>query len=203
VEALYLKITCTADNGAALYIDDGSTVNFTQGSYVHFSNNLAIEHGGAIYIDLDTHCPGYSFVSQPNNAEVLFIQNSAIKSGNSIYFSIPQLCQLNTNVDDPDSILYLPCQFNYSQSTDKKLHNCTTLNGTPFPIVTSPNELRLYFPNNDGVNISSNSEYNEYIIYDNILGHRVIFTGSVLDYFKKPAESTEFKIKCTDCSNAI
>ncbi|XP_065890933.1 uncharacterized protein [Dysidea avara] len=99
--------------------------------------------------------------------------------------------------------MYLPCQFNYSQSTDGKFHNCTMLNDTGYPIVTSPNELRLYFPNNDGVNISSNSDYNMYAIYNNILGHHVMFAGSVIDYFEKPAESTEFKVKCTDCWNTI
>ena len=189
-----------ADNGAALYINDGSTVAFTEESIVYFIMNSAGEHGGAIYINLDNHCPSNSFV---NTSKVYFSDNNvAIRSGNSMFFKIPKLCQLNTNISDPDSIMYIPCQFNYLQSTTG-FHNCTTLNDTVFPIITSPSELRLYFPNNDGVNISSNSDNNMYVIFDKILGHHVVFSGSVIDYFEKPAEFTEFMVHCTNCPNGI
>ena len=62
----------------------------------------------------------------------------------------------------------------------------TLLNGTVAPIVTSPHELRLYFPFSDGYNIST-SDHNVYFITNNILGHPVKFIGAVFDYFGRPA----------------
>ena len=195
----------TADNGAALYMFQKSVVYFIEGAIVHFVNNLVTHHGGAIFVNPDCICSTQSFqyLNGAEGAAVLFANNSALNSGNSIYFTIPNLCQVNTNISDPDSIMHLPCQFYYSQSTDGELHNCTTLNDTRFPIVTSPHELRLYFPNNDGVIISSISDYNMYVIFSNILGHRVMFTGATFDYFGKPAEPTEFYVKCMDCNHNV
>ena len=83
-----------------------------------------------------------------------FINNSAAIAGNSLYFNIPKSCPVITNVSDPNSILHVPCQFNYSQPVRGKMMQIpcnldyTSLNGTGAPIVTSPHELRLYFPYN-------------------------------------------------------
>ena len=41
----------SADNGAALYIDQGISVTFDGGT-TQFINNSAVEHGGAVYIHL-------------------------------------------------------------------------------------------------------------------------------------------------------
>ena len=101
-------------------------------------------------------------------------------------------------------ILHIPCQFNYSQPVNGKMMNIpcdldyTLLNGTGAPIVTSPHELRLYFPFNDGYNISSTSDHNVYFIKNNILGHPVKFTGAVFDYFGKLANPTQFSIQPID-----
>ena len=67
----------------------------------------------------------------------------------------------------------IPCDLDY-----------TLLNGTGAPIVTTPYELRLYFPFNDGYNISSTSDLNIYFIRNNILGHPVKFAGAIFDYFR-------------------
>jgi len=83
----------------------------------------------------------------------------------------------------------IPCDLNY-----------TSLNGTGSPIVTSPHELRLYFPNNGGVNISSNSDHNIYYIKNNILGHEVKFNGATFDYFGKHSIPSQFSVECVNCS---
>ena len=47
----------TADNGAALFIDQGSSVAIGDEGAVQLINNSAIEHGGAIYLNLVYDCP--------------------------------------------------------------------------------------------------------------------------------------------------
>ena len=124
-------------------------------------------------------------------------------SGNSLYFSVKRFCSINS-----DTLLYVPCHFNYSQPVNGKMMDIpcvldyTLLNSSRAPIVTSPHELRLYFPFNDGYKISSISESAHelckvYFVRNNVLGHPVKFTGIVFDHFSKPAEPTLFSIQLT------
>ena len=90
-------------------------------------------------------------------------------------------------------MMYIPaCDLDY-----------TLLNGTEAPIVTSPHKLRLYFPFNEGYNLSSTSDHNIYFVKNNVLGYPVKFTGNVFDYFGKPAEPTQFDVQCVNCSSSI
>ena len=208
----------TAENGGAIYLDQGSTVTIGNGATVQFIANTATLNGGAIYVDLlcsnledDTNT--FSFETTMNfSAICIFINNSATIAGHSLYFTVPRFCIVNTNASNPDSILHVPCQFNYSQPVNGKMMrnipcavNYTLFNGTGAPIVTSPHELRLYFPYNEGYNISSPSKHNTYFVRNNVLGQEVKFTGVVFDYFGKPTEPTLFNIQLqcsntTDCS---
>ena len=209
----------TAENGGAIYLTQGASVAFVDNTTVWLIANVATLNGGAIYVDLIcSDIYGYSSIINPFkygiiivNSSAIFINNSARIAGNSLYFSVPRFCSVNTNISDIGSILYVPCQFNYSQPVNGKMTNIpceldyTLLNGTGAPIVTSPHELRLYFPFNDGHNISSTSDYNVYFIRNNILGHPVKFTGAVFDYFGKPTEPVLFnmQLQClhaTKCS---
>ena len=138
-----------ADNGAAIYVDEGSAVTMDGSGSVQFINNSAIEYGGAVYINLVYTCPIIPF--SYNNSEVLFINNIAEISGNSLYFNVPAPCNVVRNTSNLDSILYVPCQFNYSQPVNGKMMqhipydlNYTLLIGVGAPIVTSPHELRGY-----------------------------------------------------------
>ena len=187
----------TADNGAALYLDQVIQFNFEYTANIQFINNSAAEYGGAICFHYLYECPKGSFlINLEVDIMVSFINNTAGISGNSWYFYIPTHCEVETNFSNDNSLLYAPCHFNYSQSVNGKiLHipcdlDYTLLNGTGAPIVTSPHELRLFFPFNDGYNISSNSDHNIYFIRNNVLGYPVKFTGNVFDYFGKPAEPT-------------
>ena len=74
-------------------------------------------------------------------------------------------------------MLHIQCDLDY-----------TLLNGTGTPIVTSPHELKLYFPFNDGYNIPNTTDHNIYFIGNNVLRYPVKFTGNVFDYFGNPAE---------------
>ena len=196
----------TAENGGALYLNQGTTVTIDDKATVQFIGNTAILNGGAIYVDL--LCDNFkkdtdTFLHHGDltNLSALFIKNSAMVAGNSLYFSVQRFCSVNTNINNSGTLLYVPCHFNYSQPVNGKMMDIscdldyTLLNGTGAPIVTSPHELRLYFPFNDGYNISSTSDHNVYFIRNNILGHPVKFTGAVFDYFGKPAEPTLFSIQ--------
>ena len=202
-----------ADNGGAIYVEQETNVNIDRNAAVKFIANTANLNGGAIYVDLDCshHTVGYyviinTFRGGSNNAT--FVNNSAKIAGNSIYFNVPRpyifrssICMINTNIHNYQSILHVPCQFNYSQLVNGKMMNIsceldyTVLNGTGAPIVTSPHELRLYFPFSDGYNISSTSDRNVYFIRNNILGREIKFTGAVFDHFEKPTEPTQFNIQ--------
>ena len=211
----------TAENGGAMYLTHGTTVTIEDETTVQFNDNTATVNGGAIYVDLlycnfQTHMNTFLIMNHTDMTSliVMFIKNSALIAGNSLYFSVPKFCSVNTNVSEFGSILYIPCQFNYSQLVNDKMTNIpcnldyTLLNGTGAPIVTSPHDLRLYFPFGNGYNISSTSDGNVYFVRNNILGHPVKYTGAVFDYFGKPTEPVQFKVELhclhdTICSSYI
>ena len=210
----------TAENGGAMYVDQETTVTINDKATVKFIANTAKVNGGAIYVNLvcrHTIAGVYriinTFTGGSNNT--IFINNSARIVDNSLYFNVPRplvihtesrQCSVHTDVNDHMSILHIPCQFKYSQPVNGKMMNIpcdldyTFLNGTGAPIVTSPHELRLYFPFSDGFNISSTSDHNVYFVRNHVLGHPVKFTGEVFDYFGKPTEPTQFNIQL-QCSH--
>ena len=215
-----LFVNNSAENGGAMYLNQESIVTIDDEATVQFIGNTATLNGGAIYMDLlcdnflqNTDIFWYqttlSYETDLTNISVTFINNSAIISGNSLYFSVNRFCStVDMNVNNSLHLLYVPCHFNYYQPVNGKMMDIpcdldyTLLNGTGAPIVTSPHELRLYFPFNDGYITSSASYHNVYFIKNDILGYPVKFTGAVFDYYGKPAEPTLFSIQLK-CSSYI
>ena len=197
----------TAENGGAMYMDQGTTVTMNSAS-VEFISNTARLNGGAIYVNfLCSDLDAINIFSISNFVMCRFINNTATFAGNSLYFNVPRFCSINTNINDSHSILHVPCQFNYSQPVNGTMMqhipcdlDYTLFNGTGAPIVTSPHELKLYFPYNEGYSISNSSNPNTYFIMNNILGQEVKFTGVVFDYFGKPTEPILFNT-LFQCSN--
>ena len=211
----------TAENGGAMYVDQGTTVTINDNATVEIIANTAKVNGGAIYVSLvcrhiynGLYKIINTFSGGSNNA--IFINNSARIVDNSLYFNAPRplmirtmwQCSIHTDVNDKSSILHIPCQFQYSQPINGKMMNIpcdldyTLLNGTGAPIVTSPHELRLYFPFSDGYNTSSTSDHNVYFVRNHVLGHPVKFTGEVFDYFGKPTDPTQFNIQLQCSQNS-
>jgi len=191
----------SADNGAGLYIEQETVVRIADGAVVRFTNNSAEKQGGgAIFVDLIIGCRnhGVTFSQLPNTAHVSFINNKAEFGGNSLYFNVPKSCDMCTNISHVDSILHVPCQFNYLESVNLESTNISCqseLNGTSgASVVTSPHQLRLYGDDIVFDNIS-------YFISNQILGRSVKFDNAVFDYFGKPAEPTQFRSECMDCAN--
>ena len=221
----------TAENGGAMYIEQETTVSIDDGATVQFIANTAKLNGGAIYVSLvcshHTNVGDYIIINTFNsdnrkhnqgNLYVIFTNNSARIADNALYFDVPRSysnnCTIHKTTTDPKSIMYVPCKFNYSQSVNGEMTHISyacgkLLNGTGAPIVTSPHELRLYFPFSDAYIISSISHnYNVYFVRNNILGYEVKFTGAVFDYFGRPTIPTQFNIQLqclqnTECSEYI
>ena len=215
----------TAENGGAMYVDQETTVTIDDEASVKFIANTAKVNGGAIFVNLvcghiynGVYKIINTFESSSNNA--VFINNSAKIVDNALYFNVPRplvihmdsrQCTIKKDVNDRSSILHIPCQFNYSQPVNGKMMNIpcdldyTLLNGTGAPIITSPCELRLYFPFSDGYKISSTSDSNVYFVRNHILGHPVKFTGAVFDYFGKPTEPTQYdmQLQCSQNSECL
>ena len=193
----------TSDNGAALYLNRGASVDIIDKADVQFSNNVVLQNGGAIYVDLIFHCEIKIFlIPISTNYKTQFINNSAGIAGNALFFSVPKACEVDTNINNVNSFMYIPCKFNYYQPVNNTVldipcnFDYTKLNGTGSPIVTTPHQLKLYFPYSVGFMISPDA----YFIKNNILGLQVLFTGAVFDYFGMPTEPTQFNVKCLECS---
>ena len=210
----------TAENGGAIYASQETRMAIEDKAIVTFIANTARRDGGAIYVDLVCCYKTVSSYVLINTFEggrggnAIFINNSARITDNSIYFNVPRPviphCDLGTtNINDPKCILHVPCQFTYSIPVNDKMTNIpcdidyTLLNGTGASIITSPHELRLYFPFSDGVNISSSPDHNIYFVKNNILGHPVKFTGAIFDHFGKPTVPTQFNIQMQCSQNKV
>ena len=188
----------SATNGAAVSIDQTSTILVEYGTNVQFVNNSASSLGGAIFIELNLGCPQNSpiinttYWSPPS--KLMFINNSAGYGPNSIYFSVSKYCHIVTDSSYSNSIMHVPYQFNYSQIINGTLthiptdYDYTSLNVTQFPVVTSPHQLKLY---GDGVLYFNK---NTYFVGNKILGTPVIFQGIVLDYLISQLKYLNFNL---------
>ena len=191
----------SADSGAAFYLNELSTIAIDDGAVVEFTDNSALSHGGAIFVELSFGCnlnhTVFKFLS--DNANVSFIDTADGSYGdNTVYFSVSTYCNINLNYSESNFIMYVPYQFNYSQFINCTLihipanYNYTEYSVNHFPVVTSPHQLKLYGNHVKFVN-------NVYFIGRKVLNKAVVFDGIILDYFGKPTDTTEFHLKCLDC----
>ena len=201
----------TANNGAALYLNQASQV-YIYGTSIQFVNNSAALYGGAIYVDLGIGCTENELVIYCDDCnfdpivflDISFINNLAGYGGNSIYFSISKHCSVNADYSYDASLMHIPYWFNYSQIVDGTLlpiptdYNYTWFNITQFPVVTSPHRLVLYGDNIEP--LENSTTHNAYFIDDKITGGLITFKGVVLDYFNKPTAVSEYHVQCIDCS---
>ena len=178
----------SANNGGALYLESGTQFYFNnedRNVYIKFLDNSAALYGGAMYVDLGSNC-GVLFYSKSSHFDFnsTFTNNTAGISGNSMYFNVHRHCIINLDYNSTNSILYLPYRFNYDMPLSKAL-------------VSSPHSLILYFAEHDGVQTGDNT----YLAKHNILGHRISFNGSAMDYFNHCAVPTQFDVRChQNCS---
>ena len=98
----------TSDNGAALFLDQGSFIDVGDNISIQFTNNSVVEHGGAIYINLVYDCPSPPFHESKvlENSVMSFVNNTAGVSGNSLYFYVSKHCEVESNISNQNSIIY-------------------------------------------------------------------------------------------------
>ena len=183
----------TARSGAAIYIAETSLITVDDTASVHFINNTASLHGGAMYIDL-TNCYDHGIVFRNfTKYDVMsFVGNSAKVSGNSIYFNIPNSCTVNRDIASSDSAAYAPYKFSYNQSS----------NIIGPPITTSPYELNLCSDKCNSTDHSTDRISNSRCEIEKpaMLGEPVYFETALCDYFGVAAEATKFQVNCVNCS---
>ena len=97
---LHLKVNNTfventADNGAAIYLNENSNLNLESSSLAHFIGNTVRFRGGAIYVDFtpdSSSCNPVRSVRTVDEAAISFDSNSASIAGNDIYFNFIESC---------------------------------------------------------------------------------------------------------------
>ena len=166
-----------AQNGAALYLELDSKVNFTQHSQVSFNKNIARRYGGAIYYDItqsSSACRNItSVLAVEENASVGFTNNVAGLAGNSVYFSVSQSC---------DHIIQYDETFSYVS------------NQSVGEFATSPESLTLRFP----AYLPNKTDFSTYYINDIMLGQNIIVPACVLDQHEMPAGPVQFMVQIFD-----
>ena len=167
-----------ADYGAAIYLDYGASIKFDEGSNLTFKESIARRYGGAIFYDISqfsSTCDNeHISILVKDNSTVNFNNNAAGIAGNSIYVNIPQSCNIS-------SLLDMVNDFNYSEPTRD--------------LITSPNELVLYYP---AVLMSNIDSVTVYKLSGIMLGQTINIPACVLDYQSHYAGTVLFQITRID-----
>ena len=171
-----------ATYGAAIYFTDHSSFSLANGTQILFLNNVASMYGGAIYADLRTLCDEQQIVIKSGiNSSVTFTGNIAGLAGKSWYFELNTSCNLTRNLSDPNSLLYYPSSFEY---TDSEFSN---------EISTTLYQLKLLPPANC-TNFISNNSCNEYEISGIMSGQEILIPAHALGYYGNIARPTQVLI---------
>ena len=168
-----------AEYGTAIYLDTGSSIRFDENCVVTFTNNFARTYGGAIYVasrfsSLRESVCNVMPILVNNNSAVSFNSNKASIAGNSIYFSLSQPCNIIALLDAVNA-------FNFSETNGQ--------------VVTSPNQLVLYYP---AILISSTNSIAQYKVSNIMLGQAIAIPACVLDYQNNSAGKVLFQITRVD-----
>ena len=168
--------------GAAIYFTNRSSFSLANGTQILFLNNEATMYGGAIYVDLMTSCDVQQMLIESSiNSSVTFTGNVAGVAGKSWYFELNTSCNLTRNLSDPNSLLYYPSSFKY---TNSKFSN---------EISTTLYQLKLLSPATCTNGISNNG-CNEYEISDIMLGQEILIPAQALGYYGNIARPTQVLI---------
>ena len=189
LEGYVLFMNNLAERGAAMYCNQGSQVYIKEYSTIEFIGNTALQQGGAIYVILSFKCSQNElvFAYLSSTSIVSFANNSAGLAGNSIYFSIPAICDVVRDPNDNNSLVRIPCKFNYTQQPGS----------IGSPVITSPYKIILcstacnLFDNNTNCTISSRI----------MLGQSTGINATVCDYYGNVSDVVQFLIECINCND--
>ena len=163
----------SASRGTGIVIKTESFIKLEKDVTLNFTNNFALQYGGAIYAELPTSTCRSIDINK--RAAVTFRNNSAGISGNSTYFYIPKVC---SDVTDMFRVLHnLHCEGDDSN------------NGSEFSckehMSSTPTNLSL----------------NNFVDTSVMLGEEINIPLKLTDFFGHVAEPTVFSVNCIDCDN--
>ena len=180
--------------GGAIYFTNGSSFGLTNGTQILFANNKASRYGGAIYADLMIPCDVQQFeIKSVINCSVTFTDNVGILAGKSWYFALNTSCNLTRNISNPNSLLYYPSSFKYTNSEFSNEISSTLY------------QLKLLPPAKCSSNISNYITYDvcsDYEISDIMLGQEIIVPAQALGYYGYIAGPTQVLINLVDVSSS-
>ena len=158
---LYFTYNIALQDGGAVFLDKQYHVVFTGGAETTFNYNTATDYGGAIYSRVDQSVINF------NITNIYFDNNHARTAGRSVFINVPTLC--NSSCLE-NSVLGV--------SEGSLQHN--ELNKH---ITTSPKKLQLYKPaeciNNSSVGCDS------YYVNNIMLGQEILIYACMYDYYDR------------------
>ena len=184
----------TANLGGSVF-SKFSFINIEENAFVNFTDNSALQNGGAIYLN------DHSKFSLSNNSSITFHLNTANDYGRDIYALIKESSinfsssdihfKDNTTLGTIHESIYIKVPKSCDSSCLFQFVNIP--NRSYFQITTSPHRLMLHNPTKC---INGNStDCDAYYMSNVMLGEKITFDACVLDYYDQPTKATQFLIK--------
>ena len=159
-------------DGGALFLDKQFIIILTGEAEITFSSNTASDYGGAIYSRVDQSVINF------NVTNINFYNNHARTAGRSVFINVPTLCN---NSCLHNSVLGV----NEQHDNELSKH-----------ITTSPRKLKLYKP---AVCIDyNNSGCDSYYVKNIMLGQEILIDACMYDYYDRPTQTEEFIVSSAD-----
>ena len=207
-------------NGGSLYVDNNSSVEFKENSKIMFNGNTA-DLGGSIFFKSSIIADGISFVTFTDNialqdggaiylsdhsnftllnySNFTFYSNRASDYGGAIYvlFKENAIDFNSSNIhfkDNTAGTIQNSAYINVQEPCDRSclFHGVNITTKDHFPLATSPNKLTLY----DTVKCinGNDTDCDTYYMNNIMLGQEVTLDACLLDYYDQPTEAAQFSI---------
>ena len=165
-----VKFYCNValQDGGALYLDDQFLVTFNDHASVTFTNNTASDYGGAIYSKI------LDSIINFNTTIITFYNNHARTTGNSVFINVLASCNSSCL---KNNILGIPNRENSELQTH---------------ISTSPSKLVLYSPAYCDENYIRGCD--SYYVNNIMLGEEILINTCMYDYYNRPSDPAQFVV---------
>ena len=161
-------------DGGAMFLDKQFKVTLTDNAEITFNFNTASDYSGAIYSRVDQSVINF------NITKIHFDSNHARTAGSSVFINVPTVC--NSSCLD-NSVLGV--------SEDSLQHNQLSKH-----ITTSLRKLELYKPT-ECIDNSSVGCYS-YYVKNIMLGQEILIDACIYDYYNRPTGTKEFLVSSDD-----
>ena len=180
----------TAYLGGSIYMNSSSFI-IDGSSSVTFSNNTALQDGGAIYLR------DRSIFELLENSKAIFYYNSALDYGGAVYVLYDKWTSIGFHnhsyfIGNTTGTTQSSVYINVDKSCDRDCFLISSTNKDDKPITTSPYGLVIHNPAKciNGNKTDCDTYYMNYIM----LGQDITFDACLLDYYDQPTEAAQFTI---------